>query len=662
MEGIAVSPSRLSSNHHHHSITITPKLSKPLSPNKLSLKPLKLTISATNLSKTPTPITHNSPLVVVGSANADIYVEIDRLPKEGETISAANGQTLAGGKGANQAACSGKLSLCPTYFVGQVGEDAHGKLITKALEDGGVKLDYLNTVNGVPTGHAVVMLQSDGQNSIIIVGGANMCCWPELLSDEDLEVVRNAGIVLLQREIPDLVNIQVAKAARSAGVPVILDAGGMEGPIPLELLSFVDILSPNETELARLTGLPTDSFEQINQAVLRCHEMGLLMGLRDWPGVAAGSLKTIFLKELYNGQCIGPLIVGPKKLKTLKMFRCSGDWDKLLEVIADKVMSLVTHGLAAISNYLDLEILHLVKTLECTNTTLVSIANRYKLLRKLHIDGWKTNRIGDEGLITIAKRCPNLQELVLFGVNPTSLSLGILGWKRLQLGALIWFKVKVKKCRGVTCESAGWLRASRGSLAVNLDVNLDTAANEPLDIYPSEVAVVENEGLISHSATEADTASSSNGRSSLSKASTLVKDNQDHQSKCQGLMRRFSVGFNTIGGEAVTPRSNGCTGEALNSIEGVKQVLVKLGGKGSALFVQDKEPIRQPIIPAPTVLDTTGAGDTFTAAFAVALVENKSKRDCLEFAAAAASLCVQVKGAIPSMPDRKAVLDLLHSI
>lgn len=88
---------------------------------------------------------------------------------------------------------------------------------------------------------------------------------------------------------------------------------------------------------------------------------------------------------------------------------------------------------------------------------------------------------------------------------------------------------------------------------------------------------------------------------------------------------------------------------------------MKLGAKGSALFMEGEEPIRQPIIPASRVLDTTGAGDTFTAAFAVALVEGMSKRECLRFAAAAASLCVQVKGAIPSMPDRKSVLNLLKS-
>ncbi|CAN6721646.1 unnamed protein product [Malus baccata var. baccata] len=243
------------------------------------------------------------------------------------------------------------------------------------------------------------------------------------------------------------------------------------------------------------------------------------------PGVAAASLKTICLKELYNGQCFGPLIIGAKKLRTLKLFRCSGDWDKLLQVISERVTSMVEiHleklqvsdvGLTAISNCLDLEILHLVKTPECTNVGLVSVAERCKLLRKLHIDGWKANRVGDEGLVSVAKNCANLQELVLIGVNPTKVSLEALasncpnlerlalcgsdtvgdveisciavkcvalkklcikgcpvsdiGLEALAGGCPNMVKVKLKKCRGVTAEGADWLRASRPLLAVNLD-------------------------------------------------------------------------------------------------------------------------------------------------------------------------------------------------
>jgi|UniRef100_A0A2N9H582 hypothetical protein len=243
------------------------------------------------------------------------------------------------------------------------------------------------------------------------------------------------------------------------------------------------------------------------------------------PGVAASSLKTICLKELYNGQCFGPLIIGAKNLRTLKLYRCSGDWDKLLEAVTDHVTSLVEihlerlqvsdQGLVAISNCLDLEILHLVKTPECTNIGLLSLSERCKLLRKLHIDGWKANRIGDDGLVAVAKNCPNLQELVLIGVNPTKCSLESLatncknlerlalcgsdtvgdpeisciaakcvalkklcikscpvsdqGLEAIAGGCPSLVKVKLKKCRGVTSDGAEWLRANRESLAVNLD-------------------------------------------------------------------------------------------------------------------------------------------------------------------------------------------------
>ncbi|KAL0682051.1 hypothetical protein Bca4012_048898 [Brassica carinata] len=77
----------------------------------------------------------------------------------------------------------------------------------------------------------------------VVHGGANMKGWTEKMSDDELEIVRNAGGVLLQREIPDSINIQVAKAVKRAVVPVILDMGGMDTPIPNELLDSVDVLS-----------------------------------------------------------------------------------------------------------------------------------------------------------------------------------------------------------------------------------------------------------------------------------------------------------------------------------------------------------------------------------------------------------------------------------
>ena len=76
---------------------------------------------------------------------------------------------------------------------------------------------------------------------------------------------------LVQESITNISNF--SQAAKSAGVPVIMDAGGMDAPVPRDLLSLVDIFSPNETELARLTGMPTETFEQISQAAGECHKM-----------------------------------------------------------------------------------------------------------------------------------------------------------------------------------------------------------------------------------------------------------------------------------------------------------------------------------------------------------------------------------------------------
>jgi ribokinase len=171
-----------------------------------------------HLSFTPKPASTSlfavnaAHIVVVGSANADIYVEVDQLPLVGETVAARAGHSLAGGKGANQAACGGRLALGPTYLVARVGDDANGRLLEGALVDaGGVRIGRVARAPGAPSGHAVVMLMPDGQNSIIIVGGANMEGWAAGVESDDLELIRQAGVLLLQREISDWLNIQTAQ-------------------------------------------------------------------------------------------------------------------------------------------------------------------------------------------------------------------------------------------------------------------------------------------------------------------------------------------------------------------------------------------------------------------------------------------------------------------
>uniref|UniRef100_A0A251SFL2 Putative F-box domain, Leucine-rich repeat domain, L domain-like protein n=1 Tax=Helianthus annuus TaxID=4232 RepID=A0A251SFL2_HELAN len=257
------------------------------------------------------------------------------------------------------------------------------------------------------------------------------------------------------------------------------------------------------------------------------------------PGASDGSLRSIVLKELYNGQLFGPLICGAKKLKTLKLIRCLGDWDRILETISDydsSDSSLVeVHlervqvsdiGLSALSKCANLEILHMIKTPDCTNTG--------------------TNRIGNEGLIAIAKHSVNLQELVLIGINPSSVSLEAIAMncKKLERLALCGsetiadseisciaskcvalkklcikrcpvsdegieafafgcpnlVKIKVKKCRNVTGEVGDWLRSKRGSLVVNLDVCAAEVENVDAQEEPVEFSATMNQESLATSA------------------------------------------------------------------------------------------------------------------------------------------------------------------
>ena len=266
-------------------------------------------------------------------------------------------------------------------------------------------------------------------------------------------------------------------------------------------------------------------------------------GVESFYGNGSSSLKSICLKELVNGHTFAPLIIGSKKLQTLKLFRCVGDWDStlaavgklnpgLVEIHLEKVQ-VSDVGLVGVSKCLNLETLHLVKTPECSDAGLVVVAEHCKMLKKLHIDGWRTNRIGDDGLVSVAKYCPNLQELVLIAMYPTSLSFGAIasycqGLERFALcgigtvsdadieciaakcislkklcikgcpvsnvgiaafasGCPNLVKLKVRKCEKVNGEVAGLLRLRRSSLAFNFD----HSQVEELDASSSDVGVQE---------------------------------------------------------------------------------------------------------------------------------------------------------------------------
>ncbi|KAF3517899.1 hypothetical protein DY000_02060547 [Brassica cretica] len=143
---------------------------------------------------------------------------------------------------------------CPSVF------DAQANYLNQKLLTVDVEPKHIRTKTYMRKLVIEEILQSDWQSSIIIIGGANMIGWPEKMIDDELEIVRNAGVVQLQREIPYSINIQVAKAMKRAVVQVILTWEEWIPPIPNELLDSVDILQQKETELCRLTGMPTETF------------------------------------------------------------------------------------------------------------------------------------------------------------------------------------------------------------------------------------------------------------------------------------------------------------------------------------------------------------------------------------------------------------------
>eukprot|EP01025_Chloroclados_australasicus_P001330 TRINITY_DN103659_c0_g1_i1.p1 TRINITY_DN103659_c0_g1~~TRINITY_DN103659_c0_g1_i1.p1 ORF type:complete len:373 (-),score=39.88 TRINITY_DN103659_c0_g1_i1:166-1188(-) len=211
------------------------------------------------------------PLVVVGSINTDIVLKIERLPKAGETIGASSLEYFPGGKGANQAAAAALLGQ-ETKMIGQIGTDENADFMINALSSRGVDLSLVRRVEG-STGAAVILLQPSGENSIVIVGGANTADWA--ITDDGQATLQSAGCVLLQREIPEKVNMAVATIARNAGTDVIMDAGGVDELLPDKLLDCLSMVSPNETELARLTGLPTNSLHQVEEAAKKLLQMGV---------------------------------------------------------------------------------------------------------------------------------------------------------------------------------------------------------------------------------------------------------------------------------------------------------------------------------------------------------------------------------------------------
>jgi ribokinase len=185
-----------------------------------------------------------APVVVVGSINIDLVANADRIPVKGETILGHKFQIHPGGKGANQAVAVARLGHAVT-MIGRVGDDAFGVQLRAHLESMDVNLSGVTTTPGT-SGVAIIVVGRGGENSIVITPGANALLTPEDL-DTHIDIIRSAGVVLTQLEIPIETVQHLAKICQRERVSLILDPAPAK-ELPESLFKDVEWFTPNETE------------------------------------------------------------------------------------------------------------------------------------------------------------------------------------------------------------------------------------------------------------------------------------------------------------------------------------------------------------------------------------------------------------------------------
>ena len=193
-----------------------------------------------------------SSIVVVGSSNTDMIIQLDRIPRPGETILGGEFSTAAGGKGANQAVGAARAGGQVT-FIARVGKDMFGDQAIAGFRRDGISVDYVFCDKVAPSGVALIFVAKDGENSIAVAGGANAKLMPADVK-KAAKAIRSAAVLVMQLETP-LETVEAAAAiAAQAGVRVILNPAPAR-PLPNSLLKLVSILTPNETEAELLTGI-----------------------------------------------------------------------------------------------------------------------------------------------------------------------------------------------------------------------------------------------------------------------------------------------------------------------------------------------------------------------------------------------------------------------
>ncbi|EOC9227575.1 ribokinase [Enterobacter hormaechei] len=262
-------------------------------------------------------------LVVLGSINADHILNLETFPTPGETVTGNQYQVAFGGKGANQAVAAGR-SGANIAFIACTGDDDTGERVRKQLASDNIDIAPVSVVAGESTGVALIFVNAEGENVIGIHAGANAALTTERV-EAQRGIIAGAEALLMQLESPVESVLAAAKIAHENHTSVVLN------PAPArvlsdELLALVDIITPNETEAEKLTGIRVENDGDAARAALALHEKGIgtviiTLGSRGvWasvngegrrvPGFKVKAIDTIAAGDTFNGALVTALLEG----------------------------------------------------------------------------------------------------------------------------------------------------------------------------------------------------------------------------------------------------------------------------------------------------------------------------------------------------------------
>lgn len=225
-------------------------------------------------------------IAVVGSANVDLTTFTDEFPRPGETIFGNSFDLGFGGKGANQAVAA-RLCGAEVSMVARVGQDLFGPATVKNFDSYGIDSSHVHVTEGVSSGVAPIFVDSDGQNRIIVVKGANDALLPADV-DSAAHVLKQCACIVLQLEIPLETVYYTIRFARENGIRSILNPAPGQ-PLDLEQLSHLDYFIPNESEAETIAGKPAKNLDEakacaqffldqgVNRVIITLGENGCLL-------------------------------------------------------------------------------------------------------------------------------------------------------------------------------------------------------------------------------------------------------------------------------------------------------------------------------------------------------------------------------------------------